>query len=229
MFFSIVCTHDFTPSRRDRLLAADQQILPEARAALEPGVLAYFEICPQWPSRDADPKASVPVSSAAPTLLVNGQFDPITPPAYGERAAQTLSKSVVVTLPGGGHAPTWFSASPVGQCGEAIVLRFFADPSKSPDTSCVAALRLTFQALPPELAGPSPAPSPTPTPAPTAVVPGLPNTGAGGSLRAAPDADGAAAPTEGEARTLPLALGALGAMAAVPILVRRWRRARRAR
>jgi len=47
-----------------------------------------------------------PVISDVPTLIVAGEFDPLTPPAWGERAAETLARSRVVSVRGEAHGPT---------------------------------------------------------------------------------------------------------------------------
>lgn len=44
-----------------------------------------------------------PVTSAIPTLILSGEYDPVTPPASGMLAARTLSKSYYFSFPGVGH------------------------------------------------------------------------------------------------------------------------------
>lgn len=72
-----------------------------------------------------------PVVSDIPTLVINGQLDPITPPAYGELAAQTLTQSFVLTRPNGGHG-----GGLSGVCMADIMTAFYTDPTRRPDTSC---------------------------------------------------------------------------------------------
>jgi pimeloyl-ACP methyl ester carboxylesterase len=219
MHFSVVCSKNPTQAQLDAATAADQNILPEVRAALEPQSVDYFNICATWPSRNADPKANIAVTSDRPTTLISGQFDPVTPPSYADTAKATLSNATSVTLTGGGHSAI-APGEPVGACGFNIMTSNIANPGK-PDTACAAALKTTYRPLPNSIAGgptpsPSPAPSASPTPsaspvpspvpspsvAPSPVpspvppsspipsppptgnggyLPGLPNTGAGGS------------------------------------------------
>lgn len=47
-------------------------------------------ICKVWPAGVIDPDFKAPVISDLPVLLLSGSADPITPPAYAERAARTL-------------------------------------------------------------------------------------------------------------------------------------------
>lgn len=210
MHFSIVCSKNASRERLDASIEADKNILPEVRAALQPQNFDYFNICQNWPSKDADPKGASAATSDRPTTLISGQFDPITPPKYADIAKETLTNAVSVTLPGGGHSAI-IPFEPVGTCGFTVAASNIANPGK-PDTSCVGMLKTSYQTLPPAIGGgptpsPTPAPSASPTPAPSAsptprpsaspapsaspvpsppptgnggFLPGLPNTGDGG-------------------------------------------------
>jgi len=148
MTFSIICSKAYwTPAARARILAADQHVLPAERAAKGADSLLGFTLCPQWPSYGADPHGAGAVTSSVPTLLLNGQFDPITPPGYGQIAARTLRHRFFVLLPGGSHVNT-VKPGPVGTCAAAIVVAFYANPGASPDTSCTARLHVAFQPIP---------------------------------------------------------------------------------
>ncbi len=165
MHFSVACSKNPTQEQYNAAQAAQQTILPEVRAALGPQTDDYRAICANWPSRNADPKANVPVTSDRPTVLVSGQFDPITPPGYAEIAKRTLPNAVSVTLPGGGHSAI-VPVTPVGACGFTVLFSNINMPGK-PDTSCVGALKTTYRTLPPAIAG-GPAPSPSPSASPSA-------------------------------------------------------------
>lgn len=60
-------------------------------------------ICDEWPRGPVDPEIGTPVVSDVPTLVLSGEFDPVTPPENGTRAAQTLSVSRHIVAPGQGH------------------------------------------------------------------------------------------------------------------------------
>jgi pimeloyl-ACP methyl ester carboxylesterase len=96
-------------------------------------------ICEAWQARPAPAVENEPVASAIPTLLIVGDYDPVTPPAYARLAAATLSSSQVVEFPGVGHVP-YFAR----QCARNTVGAFFADPIATLDTGCVDALRPFF-------------------------------------------------------------------------------------
>ena len=86
------------------------------------------------------PAVNEPVVSDIPTLVINGQMDPITPPANGELVAQTLSRSVVVTTPFGGHG-----SGLSGKCMAGVMLAFIEDPGQRPDTSCADTQPIGFK------------------------------------------------------------------------------------
>lgn len=61
------------------------------------GTLQYEqlrEICAVWPEGVRSEQIKTPVVSAKPVLLLSGDADPVTPPAYAERTARTLSNSL---------------------------------------------------------------------------------------------------------------------------------------
>ena len=76
--------------------------------------------------------------SDVPTLLLAGAFDPVTPVAWAERAAEGLSRSQLVVAPHGSHGV--FGT----ECGMSLVVAFFDDPSVAPDAICLADDELQF-------------------------------------------------------------------------------------
>ncbi len=87
--------------------------------------------CREWDRSDAYDIAGSPVVSAVPTLLLSGQFDPITPPALAESTASHLTNATVVSQQGRGHG-IWFG----NDCISSIVQDFVSDPARELDTSC---------------------------------------------------------------------------------------------
>jgi pimeloyl-ACP methyl ester carboxylesterase len=61
-------------------------------------------ICARWPVGAIDADFKTPVVSETPVLLLSGEYDPITPPAYAERVqADGLTNSVHLIGRGQGH------------------------------------------------------------------------------------------------------------------------------
>lgn len=94
-----------------------------------------LDACELWQAGDADPTANEPVSSDIPTLVLAGEYDPITPPVWGESAAAFLPNSTYVEFPGLGHG-TSFS----GGCPLEIVFDFLDEPTAPVDSSCVSGM-----------------------------------------------------------------------------------------
>ena len=74
------------------------------------------------------------LNSAAPALLLSGEFDPITPPAYAERVvAGGLSNAAHVVGRGQGHGLVGIG------CAPRILRSFLEEPAPAElDASCLA-------------------------------------------------------------------------------------------
>jgi pimeloyl-ACP methyl ester carboxylesterase len=64
---------------------------------------ALLTICERWPSGVIDPDLKDPITLPIPTLILSGEEDPITPPAYGEIVASQMPDSLHLIGPGQGH------------------------------------------------------------------------------------------------------------------------------
>jgi pimeloyl-ACP methyl ester carboxylesterase len=94
------------------------------------------ELCRAFGITRTDPGQAGAVTSDIPTLIFSGEYDPITPPAWGRLAARTLSHGSFVSFPGSGHG-LFFGRT---QCAVQIAAAFLAEPSAAPDHSCADAL-----------------------------------------------------------------------------------------
>ena len=79
--------------------------------------------CEFWPRGEVDADYKKILISDKPTLLMSGELDPITPPAYAEKAAEHLSNSRHVIFPGQGHY-----VSTIG-CGPRLLAKFVESAS----------------------------------------------------------------------------------------------------
>lgn len=91
-----------------------------------------FELCEEWPSGTAPEVESQDVTSDIPTLVLAGQYDPITPPSGADLVSEGLSNSYTVLMRHEGHGIT------PTECGAEVVNSFIDDPSVEPNSSCVA-------------------------------------------------------------------------------------------
>jgi pimeloyl-ACP methyl ester carboxylesterase len=92
-----------------------------------------FEVCELWQAGQADPIENEPVASDLPTLILAGEYDPITPPSWGQDVGERFDNSYLFEFPGIGHG-----ASVSGECPLAITQAFLADPGTEPDDACIA-------------------------------------------------------------------------------------------
>ena len=128
-FLSVTCAEDlpYLPKEADAKAAGTfggNYRLEQQRAA-----------CKEWPRATVSSAHRQPTKSAIPTLLLSGEFDPVTPPPGGEE--------VVRGLPNGRHIVIRNNGHPIGNA-EACIGRMFnqfldAASVNAVDASCAAA------------------------------------------------------------------------------------------
>jgi len=127
MFFSVVCAEDvpaITPE--DAATAAEDTFMGTATYE------AWVEACEVWPAGEVDAAYRDGVESEVPTLILSGEYDPVTPPRWGEQAAEGLANSRHVVVPGTGHGAT------VVGCVPKLIEEFIENGTADElDTSCV--------------------------------------------------------------------------------------------
>lgn len=143
MEYSVMCSDVVRFERYDDEVASARGVMPEIRAVV-PNSRSFFGICDQWPKGPADPREQQAVTSDTPTLVLESANDPATPPAYGQDAARTLSRSIYVEVPGIGHSVV----ANGGACVQTILTAYFADPTHQPLTACTAGLGVIFVRTP---------------------------------------------------------------------------------
>jgi pimeloyl-ACP methyl ester carboxylesterase len=92
------------------------------------------EACEEWVPHMHDDSMPAAVLSDIPTLILTGYFDDRTPTEHAHRISATLTRAYLVEFPDEGH-----DTRPAA-CHAAIVMHFLADPSRPPDTSCLATI-----------------------------------------------------------------------------------------
>ena len=90
-------------------------------------------VCEQWGAGEADAIENENIISDIPTLILAGEYDPITPPAWGQEVSANLSTSYFLQFPGVGHG-----ASLAGECPIAVMEAFWAEPGQEPAAACLA-------------------------------------------------------------------------------------------
>jgi pimeloyl-ACP methyl ester carboxylesterase len=130
MHYNVQCREEVAFESYEQALAAAADLPPAVRDHFASP--AYFAVCQSWQSGQADPVEDEPVISEIPTLILSGQYDPITPPAWGRLAAETLDHSFFYEFPGIGHG-----VMRSNECGLDVGLQFLDDPATEPDASCI--------------------------------------------------------------------------------------------
>jgi pimeloyl-ACP methyl ester carboxylesterase len=139
MFYSVECHEEVVfgnEANAVELVATSPQILVELALADHSEL---YDVCRIWGAGSAGARETESVSSDLPVLLMSGEFDPVTPPAWGNLAAETLAAGTHLVLPRGGHA-----ASVANECTTGIVAAFIDDPLASFDDSCLTESVLPF-------------------------------------------------------------------------------------
>lgn len=135
LFTNIGCYEETAFDQPDAAQAAADDLPPRLVDLLLAQIEGSFELCAAWNSPPVPAVENEPVSSNLPTLVLVGEYDPITPPRWAHLAAETLSSSYVYVFPGVGHSAIFGSP-----CAVQMAAVFINDPSQDPDTGCIATI-----------------------------------------------------------------------------------------
>ncbi|MDO6748552.1 alpha/beta hydrolase [Gilvimarinus sp. 1_MG-2023] len=108
MHFSVICTEDAQyphPSEPKAFLQVDLSEL-------------MLQVCEFWPKGQLPADYYQSFEADVPALILSGQRDPVTPPAWGQSVADQLSQSTHIIAPGGHHGVTSQG------CGSQLVTQF---------------------------------------------------------------------------------------------------------
>lgn len=134
MYLSITCAEDLPwikPGEGERLAAGT--FLGDYRLRQQ------REACALWPRAEVEPDYATPVKSDVPVLIMTGEWDPVTPPAHGDRVSKGLPNSVHIVVPHGAHGLNGLEGM---DCIDNLMTKFVASgDAKSLDTSCVKKVR----------------------------------------------------------------------------------------
>ena len=92
-------------------------------------------VCQFWSVKPVPEVQKEPVTSTIPTLIMEGEYDPVTPPANGMLAAQTLSRSFFFLFPGVTHG-----VKTPNPCPGTIEHSFLDNPTGRPDATCMSSM-----------------------------------------------------------------------------------------
>jgi pimeloyl-ACP methyl ester carboxylesterase len=127
MHNAVVCSEDLPYLD---LQAIDREALGATflGAAMLDGLVA---ICEVWPRGVVDDDLKAPLGSQVPALLLSGENDPVTTPAYAAAAAAGFADHAQVTFKGQGHIQLGL------RCAQTLVRRFLdAGTAAGLEVSC---------------------------------------------------------------------------------------------
>lgn len=130
MQLSVICAED-----ADRLVANPADADTLLGTLLDDVLRTQCEI---WPRGSRPDDFTAPASGDTPTLILAGEFDPVTPPRYGEQILATLDNARLIVANGQGH-------NVIGRgCLPKLVGEFIAKRNpKTLDTACANQLGAT--------------------------------------------------------------------------------------
>jgi pimeloyl-ACP methyl ester carboxylesterase len=124
MQLSVICTED-----------AGELKIDEADRASLIGVNLITSLqaqCEVWPKGARPANFRAPLATTVPTLVLSGEFDPVTPPRYGDEVLKSLRNGRHLVVRGQGH-----NVLPVG-CMPKLFAAFVASgDAKALDASCL--------------------------------------------------------------------------------------------
>lgn len=134
MYLSVTCHEEYPFNDYEVVEVRARDLIPvELHGYLLGAVEENFITCKAWGAGAAKPEENEVVVSDIPTLILAGEYDPVTPPKWGAVAAEGLSVAHLFVFPGIGHA-----VLNAGECPDSIVWAFLDDPESEPDSSCIA-------------------------------------------------------------------------------------------
>ncbi|MEO8610974.1 MAG: alpha/beta fold hydrolase [Chloroflexota bacterium] len=143
MSYAVECQEEYPFNDASRFETSLNTLKPAMQSWMQMGHQTVQSICDVWNAGTGTPNPveNQAVKSDIPTLVLEGEFDPITPPSYGQLAARTLSHSYQIELPITGHGVL---GSSVGLCVLVAAKDFIHDPAKAPEANCPASMPIQF-------------------------------------------------------------------------------------
>ena len=128
MYYSVECSEEL-PFNDYAVSVASAAEYPELQGFL---INQFdFDVCPLWGAAESNQLENESFESDIPTLIMAGQYDPITPPQWGQLAGETLANSYYFEFPGLGHGAT------IVDCPSQMAMAFVDNPAQPPDDACL--------------------------------------------------------------------------------------------
>lgn len=134
LFLSVTCAEDLAFfDEAEVVRAAAGTFLGDFRVRLQKAA------CREWGVPAVAKAALEPVRSAVPTLVISGQWDPVTPARWGDEVMKGLSKARHIVVPGSGHGHEGMNGA--RECLNGIHHQFVDSASvEGLDTACLTSI-----------------------------------------------------------------------------------------
>jgi hypothetical protein len=138
MYMSTQCSEEALVPTGDYVIPADN-LIPLADGELENDLRYRQVLCELSQVTPLDASFNAEFRTDVPTLIVSGRYDPITPAVFGDIVAGSVPQATHIVIPNGAHGAMLSNA-----CAADIAKAFWANPTQTLDTSCVAEQRTQF-------------------------------------------------------------------------------------
>lgn len=142
-FFTNECMGEVaysSPAALEKGLKAAPEFAGVLRSSPSISSPSVFGVCKSLGLTAPTPLENAGLNSDVPTLLLAGEFDPVTPVNWLREAQAGLSKGQSLVIKGASHGSGLTS-----ECGFLTVFTFLQDPSKQVAPPCAGTGKLTFK------------------------------------------------------------------------------------
>jgi len=128
---TILCSEEFS-----RITDSEITNLKEQGFVGDAFINVYRDACKLWPQAPLPKIYSQIKLSEIPALILSGEIDPVTPPKWGDKMAETMTNSLHLVAPNTGH-----NVAPKG-CASKLMAQFIKEASvENIDGSCLDDLK----------------------------------------------------------------------------------------
>jgi hypothetical protein len=130
MRLSVWCAEEY-PFNSQKVIQEETYKYPEVKG-LSPATFKE-NICRIWGVKKVNDIENKSISTSIPILLINGEYDEITPAKWANRMLPNFTNSFHFIFKGWKHTPTtnWSN-----QCAMQVANDFFNSPGKKPSSDC---------------------------------------------------------------------------------------------
>ncbi|MCB0032396.1 MAG: alpha/beta fold hydrolase [Anaerolineales bacterium] len=139
MTYSIQCAEEMPFNDLAAFEVSLETVPPQLVDFIEINADDVAAICDLWQVEAADPLETEPVRSDIPTLILSGDYDPVTPPSFAQETAAYLDHAYTYEFEGQSH-----NVMASSQCGMELAVAFLDHPDVFPDGKCLEHLYFGF-------------------------------------------------------------------------------------